>query len=105
MINWLGIVAGTLRSLLRNQRELALDFFTVPTAALRILFVLIVLSHDRRRIPHFSVTDHPTAAWTVRQLLEAFGLEGFSNISCAIAMPSMEPSFTGRPLCSTSKKS
>ncbi len=35
--------------------------------------MLIVLSHDRRRILHFNVTEHPTAAWTARQLLEACG--------------------------------
>ncbi len=37
------------------------------------MFVLVILSHDRRRILHFNVTDHPTAAWTARQLLEACG--------------------------------
>jgi hypothetical protein len=39
----------------------------------RVLFVLVVLAHDRRRIVHFNVTDHPTADWTSQQLLEAFG--------------------------------
>ena len=64
------------RTFLENhgQEIIALDFFTVPTATLRILFVLIILSHDRRRILHFNVTEHPTAAWTARQLLEACGL-------------------------------
>ncbi len=51
------------------------DFFTVPTATFRILFVLIVLRHDRRQILHFNLTDHPTAVWTARQLLEACGLD------------------------------
>jgi putative transposase len=50
----------------------ALDFFTVPTAAFRVLFVLIVLAHDRRRILHFNVTGHPTARWTGQQIVEAF---------------------------------
>jgi hypothetical protein len=60
----------------RTARDLiALDVFTVPTATFRILFVLIVLSQDRRRILHFNVTEHPTAAWTARQLLEACGLD------------------------------
>ncbi len=59
-----------------HARDLiAFDFFTVPTATFRILFVLIVLSHDRRRILHFNVTEHPTAVWTGRQLLEACGME------------------------------
>ena len=51
----------------------SIDFLTVPTATFRVLFVLIVLAHDRRRIVHFNVTDHPTADWTSQQLLEAFG--------------------------------
>ncbi len=47
----------------------ALDFFTVPTVGFKVLFVLIVLAHDRRRILHFNVTEHPTAAWTAQQLV------------------------------------
>ena len=54
---------------------IALDFFTVPTVTFRILFVLVILSHDRRRIVHVNVTEHPTAAWTAQQLLEACGLD------------------------------
>ncbi len=50
----------------------AIDFFTVPTARLRVLFVLIVLAHDRRRIVYFNVTEHPTSEWTAQQLVEAF---------------------------------
>ena len=48
------------------------DFFVVATAACRLLFVLVLLAHERRRVVHFAVTDHPTAAWTVQQLREAF---------------------------------
>jgi putative transposase len=54
---------------------MALDFFTVPTATFRVLFVLVLLSHGRRRLVHFNVTEHPTAEWTARQLLEACGVE------------------------------
>jgi transposase InsO family protein len=50
----------------------SMDFLTVPTATFRVLFVLVVFVHDRRRIVHFNVTDHPTADWTSQQLLEAF---------------------------------
>jgi transposase InsO family protein len=50
----------------------AIDFFTVPTVRLRVLFVLIILSHDRRRIVYFNMTGHPTAEWTAQQLVEAF---------------------------------
>jgi transposase InsO family protein len=50
----------------------SIDFFTVPTARLRVLFVFVVLAHDRRRVLHFNVTEHPTAAWTAQQLVDAF---------------------------------
>ncbi len=65
------------RMFLKNHAPdlIAMDFFTVPTATFRVLFVLVVLSHARRRLVHFDVTEHPTAEWTARQLLEACGLE------------------------------
>jgi putative transposase len=50
----------------------AADFFVVPTVTYRLLFVLILLAHDRRRIRHVAVTAHPTAARTAQQLREAF---------------------------------
>ena len=50
----------------------AIDFFTVPTATFRVLFVLVVLAHHRRRIVYFNVTANPTAAWTAQQMVEAF---------------------------------
>ena len=50
----------------------SLDFFTVPTARLRVLFVLVVLAHHRRRVVHFNVTEHPTALWTAQQIVDAF---------------------------------
>ena len=53
----------TWRTFLSNHvRDLvAIDFFTVPTAHLRVLFVLVVLAHHRRRVLHYNVTQHPTA--------------------------------------------
>src|SRR5438034_9621424 len=62
------------RTFLTNHvRDLvSIDFFTVPTAGLRVLFVLVVLAHDRRRVLHFNVTEHPTAAWTAQQIVDAF---------------------------------
>ena len=50
----------------------AIDFFLVPTLTFRLLFVFVVLRHHRRELVHISVTDHPTAAWTARQIVEAF---------------------------------
>jgi hypothetical protein len=49
------------------QDLVSIDFFTVPTARLRVLFVLVVLAHHRRRVIHFNVTEHPTATWTARR--------------------------------------
>jgi len=43
-----------------------IDFFAVPTASFRILFVLVVLAHHRRRIVYFNLTANPTAAWTAQ---------------------------------------
>ena len=67
----------TWRTFLQNHASalVALDFFTVPTIAGRVLFVLVVLAHERRRILHVNVTPHPTSAWTRQQLREAFPWE------------------------------
>ena len=64
----------TWRTFLANHvhQIAAADFFVVPTATCRLLFVLVILAHERRRVVHLAVTDHPTAAWTAQQLREAF---------------------------------
>jgi putative transposase len=61
-------------SFLRNHREViaAMDFFTVPTLAFRVLYCFFVIEHGRRKILHFNVTEHPTSFWIVQQLREAF---------------------------------
>ena len=51
---------------------MAADFFVVPTVTYQLLFVLVILAHDRRRIVHVAVTDHPTAAWTAQHFRNAF---------------------------------
>jgi len=64
----------TWRTFLENHVKsmVSVDFFTVPTIRFQILYVFLVLAHERRRILHFAVTAHPTAEWTVQQLREAF---------------------------------
>jgi putative transposase len=64
----------TWRTFLTNHASqiMAADFFVVPTVTFRLLFVLIILAHDRRRIVHVAVTEHPTAAWTAQRLRNAF---------------------------------
>ena len=50
----------------------AVDFFTVPTIRLRVLFVFLVIEHQRRKILHFAITEHPTAEWAAQQVVEDF---------------------------------
>jgi transposase InsO family protein len=54
------------------KQLVSIDFFTVPTIRFQVLYVFLVLAHDRRRILHFNVTAYPTAEWTGQQLREAF---------------------------------
>ena len=64
----------TWRAFLDNHCKdlVSIDFLVVPTATFRVLFVLIVLAHHRRRVLHFNVTEHPTALWTAEQIIQAF---------------------------------
>ena len=64
----------TWRTFLDNHIKdlVSVDFFTVPTATFRILYVFLVLKHDRREVVHFNVTEHPTTQWTAQQMVEAF---------------------------------
>ena len=62
---WRAFLAAHLREMV------AVDFFVVPTLTFRLLFVFVVLRHDRRELLHLNVTDHPTAVWTAQQLVEA----------------------------------
>ena len=64
----------TWRTFLTNHlmSAVSLDFFTVPTLTGRVVFVLVLLSHHRRHIVHLRITEHPTAAWTAQQVVEAF---------------------------------
>lgn len=62
------------RTFLTNHANdiVSVDFFTIPTATFRVLFVFVVLSNERRRVLHFNVTDSPSAIWTGQQIVEAF---------------------------------
>src|SRR5438270_7783773 len=66
--------AQTWRTFLQNHVTslVSFDFFTEPTIRFQILYVFLVLAHDRRRMVHFGVTAHPTAEWTAHQLRDAF---------------------------------
>jgi transposase InsO family protein len=67
----------TWRAFLANHATelVSIDFFTVATVRFEVLFVLVVLAHDRRHVRHFGITAHPTAAWTAQQMVEAFPWE------------------------------
>jgi putative transposase len=64
----------TWKTFLHNHlgQLVSIDFFTVPTVTMKVMFVFIVLEHRRREVLHFNVTEHPTAAWTSQQIVEAF---------------------------------
>ena len=65
------------RTFLKNHvgQIAAVDFFTVPTVTFQVLYVFLVLRHDRRRIVHFNVATSPTAQWAAQQIVEAFPFE------------------------------
>jgi putative transposase len=64
----------TWKAFLKNhvQDLVSMDFFVVPTVTYKVLFVLVILAHERRRVVHGNVTEHPTAAWTAQQVVDAF---------------------------------
>ena len=63
------------RTFLRNHADgiAAIDLFVVPTISFRLLYGLLILRHDRRRLLWLGATTHPTAEWIARQLTEACG--------------------------------
>jgi len=71
--HWERLPSATWRAFLDLHLKdlVAIDFFVVPTETFKVQFVFVVLAHDRRRIVHFNVTEHPTAQWTA-QIVEAF---------------------------------
>ena len=85
----------TWKALLKNHVPdvVALDFFTVPTVTFRVLCVLVILAHGRRRVVHVNVTEHPTAQWTAQQVVEAFPWGEAHAISSAVATASTAWSF------------
>ena len=68
----------TWTTFLRNHvgQMVSIDFFTVATIRLHVLYVFVILAHDRRRVLHFNVTEHPTAVWAAQQIIEAFPEDG-----------------------------
>jgi putative transposase len=74
MVRRTGTPSPTWRSFLRNQIDgiAAIDMFVTMSVSFRLLYIMIILAHDRRKIVRFDVTQHPTAAWLSQQIIEAF---------------------------------
>jgi len=62
------------KTFLRNHlgSMVSVDFFTVPTLGFQVLYVFLVLAHQRRNLLHFNIVEDPSAAWSAQQLREAF---------------------------------
>ena len=73
MVKRAGPPSQAWRTFLKNQAVgiAAIDLFVVPTLGFRLLFGLVVLDHDRRRILHMAAAHHPTSEWIARQVTEA----------------------------------
>ena len=91
MVRRRGAPSPTWRSFLLNQAAgiAAIDMFVVASVSFRLLYVMIILAHDRRRIIHTAVTEHPTAAWLSRQVTERFRGTLLRAICCATVTPRM----------------
>jgi putative transposase len=64
----------TWKTFLHNHVKdlIAVDFFVVPTVTHKVLFMLLILAHARRRVVHVHITEHPTAQWAAHQVVDAF---------------------------------
>ena len=67
----------------RSNRHRRIDMSVVASATFRLLFVTLILAHDRRKIVRFDVTQHPTAGWLSRQVTEAFSVGYGTSLSAA----------------------
>jgi putative transposase len=84
--------SSTWRTFLTNHlaQTAAIDFLTVPTATFRVLFVVVVLAHERRRLLHFGVTEHPQRSGPCSRCGKRFPGTKHPDMCCAIEMPSTE---------------
>jgi transposase InsO family protein len=62
---------------LRNHSGhiVAIDFLVVRTICFKAIYVFIAISHDRRKILHFSVSSQPHSQWAIQQLRETFAFD------------------------------
>jgi transposase InsO family protein len=50
----------------------AMDMFVVPTVGFKLLYGIVIMRLDRRRLVWTNATTNPTAEWIARQITEAF---------------------------------
>ena len=48
-----------------------MDFMVVPSLFFEILYVLVIINHNSRKIEHIAVTPNPTSKWVAQQIREA----------------------------------
>jgi len=91
MVRRVGTPWPTWRSFLHNEAIgiAAIDMLVAVSTSFRLLYVMIILTHGRRRIVRFDVTQHPTAAWPSQQVIEAFPWTQLPAFCCATATPRM----------------
>jgi putative transposase len=87
--------SSTWKTFLNNHRQdlVSLDFFTVPTVTYKVLFVLLILTHERRRVVHFNVTEHPTRDGPPNRSSTPSRGTKRRGICCAIGTVSTAPRF------------
>src|SRR5215468_11266868 len=57
----------------QSHRHIAgIDLFVVPTIGFKLLYGLVILGLERRRLVWTNVTANPTAEWIAQQISEAF---------------------------------
>jgi putative transposase len=58
------------KTFLKNHSKdiISIDFLTVPTINFKLMYVLVIIEHQRRKLIHFNVTRNPTSEWTIQQL-------------------------------------
>ena len=58
------------KTFLKNHSKdiIAIDFLTVPTINFKLMYVLVIIEHHRRKLIHFNVTKNPTSEWTIQQI-------------------------------------
>src|SRR6516165_853728 len=68
------------------REAVGLDGLLRGAVTFRVLYVFVVLAHERRRLLHFNVTSHPSPEWAAQQMVEALPWIMCPVISCGIAM-------------------